>query len=118
VGGGDRAIAHAAYGVFDVVVRAYGMNERQREHYLGWAKPYFESVGGAVSFADYDLFHLWHGEIHGRRYEQRYERLRSFRFDPYKDIAIGESGCWRWDSDKPQLHEWVREYFASRREDE
>src|SRR5215207_4469740 len=117
VGGGDRAMAAAAYGVFDMVVADHGMNERQEEHYLAWAKPYFESVGGAVPFADYDLFHLWHGEVHDRRYEGRYDGLRRFQFDPYEDIAIEENGPWRWDSDKPQMHEWVKEYFASRKED-
>jgi hypothetical protein len=117
VGNGSYAFACAAYNVFDLAMRRNSMNERQREHYLAWAKPYFESVGGAVSFADYDLFHLWHGEMRDRRYGERYERLRSFWFDPYEDIAIDESGCWRWDSNKPELHGWVKEYFASRRED-
>ena len=117
VGGGDRAMACAAYGYFDVVMRLQIMNERQEEHYLAWAKPYFESVGGAVSFADYEMFHLWHGEVPGRRYGERHEGLRGFQFDPYEDIAIDENGPWRWDSAKPQMHEWVKEYFASRRED-
>src|SRR5215203_976470 len=117
VGGGDRAMAAAAYGIFDMVVADHGMNERQEEHYLAWAEPYFESVGGAVSFADNDLFHLWHGEMRDRWYGERHEGLRRFRFDPYEDIAIDENGSWRWASNKPQMHQWVKEYFVSRRED-
>src|SRR5829696_2540334 len=117
VGSGDRAMAAAAYGIFDMVVADHGMNERQEEHYLAWARPYFESVGGAVSFADYDLFHLWHGEMRDRWYGERHEGLRRFLFDPYEDIAIDENGSWRWDSDKPQMHHYVKEYFVSRRED-
>ena len=116
MGGGDHAMACAAYGIFDVVMR-YSMNERQSEHYLGWAKPFFESVRGAASFADYELFHLWHGEMRYRRYRKRHEGLGHFQFDPYEDITIAENGSWRWASDKPQMHGWVREYFASRRED-
>jgi len=117
VGGGDLAMACAAYGCSDVVMQRHIMNEQQREHYLAWAKPFFESVGGAVSFADYDLFHLWHGEMSDRRHGQRHEGLRRFQFDPYEDIAIDGNGPWRWDSDKLHMHEWVKEYFASRRED-
>ena len=117
VGSGDRAMAAAAYGIFDMVVADHGMNERQEEHYLAWARPYFESVGGAVSFADYDLFHLWHGEMRDRWYGERHEGLRRFLFDPYEDIAIDENGSWRWASNKPQMHQWVKEYFVSRRED-
>src|SRR5829696_3912934 len=117
VGNGSYAMACAAYGVFDLAVRRNSMNELQRENYLAWAKPYSESVGGAVSSAECDLFHLWHGEMRDRRYRERYEGLGRFRFDPYEDIAIDGNGPWRWDSDKPQLHQWVKEYFASRRED-
>ena len=117
VGSGDRAMAAAAYGIFDMVVADHGMNERQEEHYLAWAEPYFESVGGAVSFADNDLFHLWHGEMRDRWYGERHEGLRRFQFDPYEDIAIDENGSWRWASNKPQMHQWVKEYFVSRRED-
>jgi len=117
VGGGDREMTCAAYGCFDVAMQIHGMNERQEEHYLAWAKPYFESVGGAVTFADYDLFHLWHGEMRDRRSRERYEGLGRFRFDPYEDIAIAENGSWRWASDKPQMHQYVKEYFASRKED-
>ncbi len=32
------------------------------------------------------------------------------RFDPV-------SGAFRWNSAKPELHRWCRNYFASRRED-
>jgi hypothetical protein len=117
MGGGCYAMNCAAYGVFDLVMEFQGMNERQREYYLTWAEPFFESVRGAVSFADYELFHLWHGTMRDRRYGERHEGLGRFRFDPYEDIVIDENGCWRWDSDKPEMHQYVKEYFASRRED-
>ncbi len=56
--------------------------------------------------------------MRNRRYGGgRYEGLRRFRFDPYEDIAIDEDGCWRWASDKPQMHQYIKEYFPSRRED-
>ena len=117
VGGGDYAVTCATYGVFDLAIEFHSMNERQREHYLAWARPYFESVGSAVSCADYELFHLWHGEIRNRRYQERYDGFERFGFDPYEDIVIDENGCWRWDSDKPEMRQYVKEYFASRRED-
>ena len=40
-----------------------------------------------------------------------------FAFDPQADIALAESGCWRWSSDKPELHRAVAEFFVKRRED-
>ena len=60
---------------------------------------------------------LWHGDLRHRRYGDRY-RVREFLdFDPSADIAIDDSGCWRWSSDKPDLHEYVYNYFDQRRED-
>src|SRR5262249_46360832 len=43
LGGGDRALACAAVGKADAVIQAWSMNARQREHYLDWALPFFET---------------------------------------------------------------------------
>jgi hypothetical protein len=117
VGGGDTALACAAYGAFDEVMRLHHMNERQRARYLAWAVPFHDAVGGAVACIDGDLFHLWHGAIGDRRPGQRHAGLAQYEFDPGADIAIGENGCWQWASNKPQLHHYVHDYFAGRRED-
>jgi hypothetical protein len=33
------------------------------------------------------------------------------------DIRVGESGVWEWGSEKPEMHQWMVEYFEGRRED-
>jgi hypothetical protein len=43
--------------------------------------------------------------------------MKAYDFDPAADIAVDSSGCWRWNSDKPAMHEFVRGYFATRYED-
>ena len=40
-----------------------------------------------------------------------------FRLDPDEDIRLTVEGLWRWATDKPEMHAYVREYFALRRED-
>ena len=52
-----------------------------------------------------------------RRPGTRYQGLDEFDFDPARDIAVDAAGAWRWASDKPGLHAYVRGYFAGRRED-
>ena len=42
---------------------------------------------------------------------------RAFEFDPYLDIMHDAGGPWRWNSPKPQMHQYVRDYFAGRKED-
>ena len=117
IGGGDTAITCASFGRFDSAIAAHRMNPDQAAFYLKWARPFSEFMRGSVSVVKGDVFHLWHGHISHRGYLQRHVGLAQFRFDPCRDIALDEDGCWRWNSDKPDLHNYVRQYFESRRED-
>ena len=118
VGGAVSALACAAYGCFDNVMQFHCMNDQQKQYYMAWARPFYETVRAETAFLDCTLFHLWHGEFDNRCYLERHQRLSVFQFDPFEDIAIEDNGCWRWNSNKPELHKYVHQYFASRREDE
>jgi len=117
VGGGDTALASAAKSCFDAVMKAHHMNERQRERYMMWARPFYEAVRGEVGYLDAQIYHLWHGEYRNRRRARRHEDLQQFQFDPFTDIAEAANGSWRWATAKPELHNYVRNYLSSRRED-
>ena len=117
VGTGDRAILLAALGEFDHGTLAAHMNSRQAEHYRRWARAVFPVMGGRVGAIEGRIFHLWHGDQQRRQYRQRHRLLAHFAFDPFTDITVDSEGCWRWNTPKSALHEGVRRYFASRRED-
>lgn len=117
LGGGDTATAAAATDCSDTVVKYHYMNRRQQERYDAWAKPFFKSTRGEIGFLEGAISHLWHGNIQNRRARTRHEGLQRFKFDPYADIAIDTNGCWRWNSEKPEMHEYIRQYFQSRKED-
>ena len=107
----------AAFGKFDYGMGALVMNAPRKEHYLAWARPYFATVGGRVGYIPGSIFHLWHGDLEDRQYKQRHRGLEAFDFDPFTDIALDHNGCWRWSSDKRELHAFVKRYFGSRNED-
>lgn len=117
VGGGDRALAAAAYGYYDHVIRRHHMIDREIAWYMEWAQPFHDAVGGALEFVEGDIFHLWHGALVDRRMRERHRLLRQFEFDPTADIALDANNAWRWSSDKPGMHAFLRERFVSRRED-
>lgn len=117
VGGGDTAMACAAYGRPELVVQLHTMNPHQERWYRKWAEPFFQSVQARVGALAGDVYHLWHGEFEHRYPRQRHLDLAPFDFDPERDIALAADGCWRWSSDKPGLHAYLRRYFAARRED-
>jgi hypothetical protein len=114
VGGADTAIARAAYGRFDDALRLQPLHA---EHYLAWAKPFHAAVRSNVAYVEGKLFHLWHGKTEHRRYRERNESLRRFAFNPFTDVVRDRQGVWQWNSEKPEMHEFVRDYFSSRRED-
>jgi hypothetical protein len=117
LGGGDRAIACAAIHYFEGVMQSHYMNEKQRTRYIGWAESVSESVQAEVAFLDADICHVWHGDIDKRVGRARHEGFQRFQFDPYIDIEIEGNGAWRWATDKRDMHEYVRRFFASRQED-
>jgi hypothetical protein len=117
IGGGDTAVGGAAYGVQEVVMNLCRMNAEQRDHYSQWADGFHNDVRGQVGALDGELQHLWHGEIEDRRYGQRHIDLIPHCFDPHNDIRPGADGAWRWATDKPALHELLRDYFLGRHED-
>ena len=117
LGSGDRAILCAAMGIFESGINAVRMRGRQIQHYRAWAEPFHRAVGGNVGFVNGRVLHLWHGDLRNRRYAQRHEGLSRFAFDPFNDIVLDPSGCWRWKGSKSEMHEYVRAYFESRKED-
>jgi hypothetical protein len=117
VGSGDKSILCAAIGRPELAERAGSMNSRQREHYRAWAEPFFAATRSRVGYVGGRIFHLWHGDSRDRQYDRRHLNLGRFEFDPYVDIAFDANGAWRWNTHKPQLHEFVRGYFQSRNED-
>ena len=117
IGGGDSAMVFGAHRYFVELMDRHHMNEHQRNRYRTWAQPFYDSVQGNTPALDGDILHLWHGNVADRATRTRHETLQRFRFDPFKDVAIQENGSWGWNTDKPELHDYVRNYFFSRRED-
>jgi hypothetical protein len=117
LGSGDRAILSAAFGCFDVIERSVRMDASRYRHFLAWARPFREAVGGRLGAIEGAIFHLWHGEVADRRYHERHHGMAHLGFDPHRDIARTPGGSWRWSAEKPELHAYVRDYFRSRNED-
>lgn len=75
------------------------LNERMRSHYMEWAIPFHEYVGGSVGCVDSRIKHLWHGH---RNYKKRWNCLKNF--DPYVDIKLND-GVLEWCGDNTDLQE-------------
>jgi hypothetical protein len=112
-------MAHAFAGDWtgECIDRIFGAADSYRSHFTEWAQATYGSVRAKVSYVHGTVFHLWHGDIANRRYSLCDHELASSKFDPATDLRVGADGCWEWASDKPSLHAWAAEYFATRKED-
>ena len=117
VGGGDYAMTLAALGRARAFVDEYELSAVRKRHYLEWAERFRRMVGGNLGVVEGDVYHLWHGLLADRQYDSRHEILRRHEFNPFRDIAVDHNGCWRWASNKAELHASVREFFERRNED-
>jgi len=115
IGGGDSALACAAYGEFERVMNFHFMNEWQRRYYLAWAERIYRNVQGKVGYLDVAIRHLWHGSMRDRHSQRRHKDLSAFSFNPYEDIR--RERAWLWNTEKPELHRYMKDYFALRNED-
>jgi hypothetical protein len=82
-----------------------------------WSHRFYGEIQGNVAFVPGAIYHLWHGEIKNRQYGTRLNILKEAEFDPHADISLDADGCWQWNTDKPELHRKVEEYFWSRIEE-
>ncbi len=117
MGSGNRAMLCGALGMLDDAIYYLQMAPPWAEHYRAWAEKHFQRVRGSIGCSDGQLIHLWHGDLVHRRYQERHREFSAFDFDPASDIALDQEGCWRWSSEKPEMHEYVARYFRERRED-
>ena len=118
IGGGDLAIVKAAVGQSEDLARHYLLGAGHRRHYLNWSQKFHRAIAGRIGVVPGTLHHLWHGDLINRQYRPRRSLLAQAEFDPYLDLALDANGSWRWNSDKPALHQQVKEYFQNRREDD
>lgn len=118
-GSGDHMMAHGFCGDWEshCIERIFGGNTRHRTHFVEWCRRIYKDVRAKVASVPGTLLHLWHGDMNNRRYVLRNQELALFEFDPAADIRVGSTGCWEWNSDKADLHQWAVNYYAQRRED-
>jgi hypothetical protein len=122
VGGGDAIIASAMFGYSELqsteTLLATVCSQAQVFDVLDWAKRFYSDVKGSVYYVKGLVLHLWHGSSSNRRYTERLTILKEANFNPHRDISLDSNHCWRWSSEKPELHRQVKQYFLDRKEEE
>jgi hypothetical protein len=118
VGGGTRVHFFAAHGHYAEASAAFQFQSAMHEHYCAWAQEFYAAVRGQWGYIPGQIAHLWHGDLSRRKHRRRYREFAQHQFDPTTDIVVDARGAWRFGSDKPAMHQYLREYISSRERDE
>lgn len=114
VGGGDQGCCDAWLGLRSSYHRLY--TEFQKAESTRWQQ-LARSAMRQCGYVPGNVDHLYHGDRQHRGYEDRHAILLRHNYNPELDIRINNTGILAWDSEKPDLHQEVAHYFASRQED-
>ena len=117
IGGGGKALLCGIYGQFEKLTELFYLDSARRDHYLKWARPFHKAVGERAGYVSGRLYHLWHGDFKNWKYADRHQRLASFNFAPDADLVIGPNGAWQWARSRPDLEDFLVNYFINRAED-
>lgn len=119
VGGADRVLA-LAFGLPWQEIPASAQRITYRallDDIRPWHDNVYGLVKGNLGHLPGVIHHHWHGESEHRQYVDRHAVLEQFAYDPRRDIGPDPHGVLTWTSAKPGLHDGVRAYLSSRRED-
>lgn len=79
-------------------------------------KTKLKSLNLNISYLPVDIMHLYHGTVANRNYLPRHEILLDNEFDPLSDIEL-KNNVFEWATEKPDLHDRLKQYFFDRKED-
>jgi hypothetical protein len=116
LGGGDSVLKYSFYS-------GSASHEESKSIILDedikkWSHEMANLVNNSVFYVDGVILHLFHGKIKNRLHGNRYKLIKSFNFDPNKDLQKNKDGCWDWSTDKIGLKKTVEKYFYIRNENE
>jgi len=94
------------------------LNPKMKNHFIDWAKKWSELVEDKVGYSENRIKVLHHGKMENRKYVDSHKIYWDNEYNPLVDISGKKEGPLTWNTDKPNLHSSVKEYFQSRDEDE
>jgi len=114
LGANDNIIIDCCLNTFDLhhYFRA-GQGSLILNDMMEWAKQFGNPK---ADYLPIKIYHLFHGAKKNRGYLSREDIIKKYNYDPKTDIVLKDN-VYEWATDKPGLHQEVKNYFSSRKED-
>jgi hypothetical protein len=117
LGSGDSWMAYGLSGQPNNHPETHDPGEGYADAILRWQQR-AAVIRKNFSYLNNHAIHYWHGSKARRGYSTRWQILRQFKFDPRTDLFRDWQGIYQLTPDKPGLRDAIRQYFASRNEDD
>ena len=115
-GGGDMLLMFAAYGSY-VAFYMHQFTPEMATDARRWGEQVFSVVEGRIGHVEFDIAHLWHGDVQHRQYQTRYRPLRELRYDPRVHIDKDSAGMLHWSTQaSASMITAMRSYIFGRHE--
>lgn len=115
VGSGDTFFVDCLFDSWEIHGYASKFTDHMKKHMETWCNK-FRQKEMNVDYLPIDIDHLWHGSLKNRGYMTRHDAIIKGNYDPEGDLKLA-SEVYEWNSDKPQMHLEVEQYFFMRKED-
>lgn len=115
VGSGDTFLVDCYLGSWEIHGFAKKFNDHMKKDMAVWLTKFREKPL-SVDYLPVDIYHLWHGSLKNRRYMDRHDVIQKYDYCPDTDIVL-KNNVYEWASDKPGMHEDIKQYFFNRQED-
>lgn len=116
LGSADHMMALAWIGKVNRAVPS-GLNPSFMRRAMEYQELATEHIRGDVGYVPGSLVHWWHGRKRDRRYVDRWEILKRWKFDPDRDIRKDHQGLLQLTRAGERMRNDLRGYFRSRNED-
>jgi hypothetical protein len=113
IGSGDCVLVDSLLNSWDLHGYVHKFNDKMKEDIQKWCNN-LNKKKLKIDYLPVDIFHLWHGDLKNRKYMQRHFILKDY--DPNKDIKL-ENNVYVWNTDKPKMHQEIKDYFYDRLDD-
>lgn len=120
IGSGDAILALSLYNKKEYLERFLEAREITgclKNDILNWREKMYAEIRQSVYYTSGTIEHLYHGDIVNRIYALKCREQCLHDFDPNKDIKLNSYECWEWATQKPKLHNYIKNYFELRNEE-
>lgn len=116
VGSGDTFIVDCILDSWDIHGFAAKFTPKMKEHMMEYCDK-LRAKQPKIGYLPIDISHLYHGSLKNRGYMDRHKAILENDYDPQNDIKM-INNVYEWATEKPSMHEMIKQYFYSRMEDD